>query len=534
MKKLIGVFFAATLIVSSSCKKSFFDINTNPNSPTDGAITPAALLPQLLHRVAAKVSTSYNPEGDWMGYWARSGSYGPSTEEESYNITTTFEADEWSTGTPNVGWFDILADANTMEKKATASKQTFYVGIAKIIKSIGYMYLVDEYNNVPYSKAFDIVGNITPAYDKGADIYKDLLLQLDDAAKLIKASSADANPGLAQADITFHGDPTLWRKLANSQRLRLLIHESEVLTNASAEVAKITADGAGFLGDDGVDKNGSSTDESAYVNPPYVQEDGRQNPFWDTFKNLYTGSAANQYYRANNYLLEDVYNWSRDGVPGAVDFDPRYKYVFAEAATPLNGNIYYGYNYGELLPGTAPKAVNSSDVSGPGLALSPAQPQWFFTSVESLFLKAEAIQRGWLTGSTAEEAYKKAIEASFVWLGGTVEEAKTYYTTNPLGLFSTGSSRISQIAFQKYIALAGIDNFEAWVDYRRLDGADAILKGGGQPVLPVSLSPSRGSRTIPLRLMYPQNEYNFNAANVAKEGTINPQTSRIFWDKGAR
>jgi hypothetical protein len=527
MKKLIGVFFAAALIVSSSCKKSFFDINTNPNSPTDAAITPAALLPQLLHRTAAKVSTSYNPEADWMGYWARSGSYGPSTEEESYNITTTFEADEWN-------WYDILADANTMEKKATAANQTFYVGIAKIIKSIGYMYLVDQYNNVPYSKAFDIVGNITPAYDKGSDIYKDLLLQLDDAAKLIKAANLDANPGLVQADIVFQGKAEQWRRLANSQRLRLLIHESEVLTNASAEIAKITADGAGFLGDGGVGKNGSSGDESAYVNPPYVQEDGRQNPFWDTFKNLYTGSAANQYYRANNYLLESIYNWSDDGVVGAVDFDVRYKYVFAQAASPLNGNTYYGYNYGELLPGTAPKAGNSSDVSGPGLALSPSQPQWFFTSVESLFLKAEAIQRGWLTGVSAEDAYHDAIKASYVWLGGTEAQAESYYTTNDLGKFSTGSSRISQIAFQKYIALAGISNFEAWVDYRRLDGADAILKGGGQPVLPVSLSPSRGSRTIPLRLMYPQNEYNYNSANVAKEGTINPQTSRIFWDKGAR
>ncbi|MEO3405870.1 SusD/RagB family nutrient-binding outer membrane lipoprotein [Mucilaginibacter sp. CAU 1740] len=533
MKKLIGVFFAAALIVSSSCKKSFFDINTNPNSPTDAAITPAALLPQLLHRTAAKVSTSYNPEADWLGYWARSGSYGPSTEEESYNITTTFEADEWT-------WFDILADANTMEKKATASNQTFYVGIAKIIKSIGFMYLVDQYNNVPYTKAFDIVGNITPAYDKGSDIYKDLLLQLDDAAKLIKAANLDANPGLEQADITFHGKADKWRKLANSQRLRLLIHESEVLTNASAEIAKITADGAGFLGegDGNVGKNGSSTDESAYVNPPYVQEDGRQNPFWDTFKSLYNGGAANQYYRANNYLLNTIYGWS-----SATSYDTRFQYVFAEASSPLNGLVYYGYNYGELLPGTAPKAGNSSDVSGPGLALSPAQPQWFFTSVESLFLKAEAIQRGWLTGD-AKAAYETAVTASFTWLGAANGEASDYLTNDSKAKWDyvddkgqpRKNSKISLIAFQKYIALAGVANFEAWVDYRRLDGNDAILSSveATQPVLPLSLSPSRGSRTIPLRLMYPQNEYNFNAANVAKEGTINPQTSRIFWDKGAR
>ena len=182
MKKLICVFFAAALVVASGCKKSFFDINMNPNSPTDASITPALILPSLLNRVVLHTATSYSSQADWMGYWARSGSYGPSTEEESYNITTTFEAGEWN-------WYDILFDADIMEKKATAAGQTEYEAIAKIIKSIGFMYLVDDYNNVPYSKAFDVAGNLTPGYDKGADIYKDLLAQLDQATTLLKASN---------------------------------------------------------------------------------------------------------------------------------------------------------------------------------------------------------------------------------------------------------------------------------------------------------------------------------------------------------
>jgi hypothetical protein len=31
--------------------------------------------------------------------------------------------------------------------------------------------------------------------------------------------------------------------------------------------------------------------------------------------------------------------------------------------------------------------------------------------------------------------------------------------------------------------------------------------------------------------LYPQAEYNYNAANVGAEGTVNAQTGKVFWDK---
>jgi hypothetical protein len=34
---------------------------------------------------------------------------------------------------------------------------------------------------------------------------------------------------------------------------------------------------------------------------------------------------------------------------------------------------------------------------------------------------------------------------------------------------------------------------------------------------------------IPVRLLYPQNEYNYNPDNVGAEGTISPTNTRIFW-----
>lgn len=499
MKRIVYYLFTVMLLISvNGCKKDFLDINTNPNRPTDASITPQLILPRVLHATAARVGTSYDYAAHWMGYWARSGTYGPSTEPESYNITTTFEAAQWS------GWYNILYDLDIMEKKANAANQTFYEATAKILKTIGFMYLVDQYDNVPYSKAFDLTGNIQPAYDKGQDIYNDLLVQLDNAVILLRDADVDANPGIASSDIMFGGDITFWRKFANTQRLKLLIRQSQVTGfNPSGEIAKITADGSGFL----------ESGESAEVQPGYVVDNLKQNPYWDTYEATYTGDIADQFNRANNYVLGLFRN----------NNDIRYQYFFDEASVPLNNNVYYGYNYGEVIPNTDPKAANSSGVGGPGVAKSATQPQWIITSVESLFLQAEAIQRTWLPGDP-EQAYETAVTESFNWLGvaDAGMEAGTYLAqSNPVVSWSAAPDKIKLIVTQQYLALVGIANFEAWVNYRRV----------GVPNVPLSLSPSRGTNIIPLRLRYPQNEYNYNNANVKAEGEPNPQSAGVFWDK---
>jgi hypothetical protein len=498
MKKLIYLVSATVLIAAGGCKKDFLDINRSPNSPTEASITPNLILPRVQHATGSIMSTSYGFLARWMGYWARSGTYGPSTEEESYNITTTFNPGQWT------GWYDILNDVNIMEKKANAAGQGFYEGIAKVMKTIGFMHLVDMYNNVPYSKAFDLSGNITPAYDKGQDIYNDLLRQLDQAQELFKNAQIGNNPGIEEADVIFHGDATMWRKLANTQRLKLLIRQSQVPGfSPTAEIAKITADGSGFLG----------SGQTASVQPGYTQDLNKQNPFWNTFEKLYTGDVADQYNRANNIILDTMKSTN----------DIRYQYFFDPAVSPQSpANPYIGYNYGEVIA-NAPVASQGSGVGGPALARSASQEQWIFTSVESMFLQAEAVQRGWLAG-TAKTAYENAVRESFIWLGvsNAVATANTYLAQpNPNINWDAATDKIRLIITQKHRALVGINNFEPWVDYRRT----------GFPNVRLSLSPSRGSNVIPLRLRYPQNEYNYNAANVGAEGNPDPQTSGVFWDR---
>lgn len=530
MKKLTVIFFTSVLLISAGCKKSFFDINQNPNSPTEESLTPELLLPRAIQRTADKAATSFSNYAGWMGYYARSGTYGANPATEGYTITSSFEANQWN------DWYDILYDFDVAEKKAAASGKNYYVAVAKIMKSIGFMYLVDQYNNVPYSKAFDLVNNLTPAYDKGPAIYADLIVQLNAAIELLNAAGVAADPGIAGVDIVFHNNVTKWKKLANTQKLKLLIHQSEVISagDATAELAKTAS--VGYL--DGITEpfGGavSPTDGGAYVQPGYVADNLKQNPFWDTYDTAPSGSSVNDFWRTNNFLLKQMY-----GVNGNNYIDERLFYAVDEVVTPIGTTLeahYLGTNFGEVTPNTGPQAVNQADVSGPGLAVSAAQAQWLFTVVESRFLQAEAIQRGWISGD-ARAAYEAAVTSSFLFLGvPDVDAVVEDYFTNPISNWDAGTNgnKIKLIATQKYIALMGLNNFEGWVDYRRLDGAEAILSSPAQQAQLLSFSPERGGKNIPLRLIYAQSEYNYNAVNVAAEGTINPHSSRIFWDKGPR
>lgn len=503
MKKILTIILLAFLVFTG-CNDDFFDINDSPNNAIEENMTPSLVLPRALHRMAASSATNYDVYHRWLGYWSRSGTYGPNTDEEGYNITSSFQRTSW------LDMYDILKDMDVIEKNATVRNETAYVGISKILKSIGFMHLVDQYNNVPYSKAFDLANNLLTPYDKGEDIYADLINQLDSADLMLKNAVVADNLDLTRADIMFKGDLAKWRKLGNSQRLRLIIHQSETLGNAGmkTEIDKIVANGGGFLG----------VGETAEVQPGYVEDVGKQNPYWNTFKINDAGGLDN-FNRANNYFLNLLMDAS----------DVRYKYFYSEAASPTSGETYYGFDYGYA--GEDKSAAQSSDVTGTGpgpydpvrglgIGKGPDMAQWLFTSFESLFLQAEAIQRGALAGD-AKTAYETAVKESFRWLLViNADQEATTHLARPVANWDSSTDKFRLIMTQKYISMCGINGLETWTDYRRT----------GIPDVPLSVSESRGTKVIPLRLVYPQEEYQYNEANVTAEGTINPQQSKIFWD----
>ncbi|MGV3530636.1 MAG: SusD/RagB family nutrient-binding outer membrane lipoprotein [Flavisolibacter sp.] len=505
MKKFkISIIGLCLLVIAGGCKKSFFDINKDPNRATESSMSPDLMLAGQLNAIAGRNASTWDMLNRWMGYWSASGSYSRATVEMSYNITNTTMEGTWN------NLYYVLNQLKTIETKAAEKDWKFYQGISKILAAHEWGVLVDLYGDVPFENALDLVENIRPTYTKGEDIYKALLPMIDEGLELIKAAGTD--PNIGSQDILFGGNKTNWAKFANSLKLRLLLHAYKTnVFNAQAEIGKIQAEGSGFLG------NGTG----AMVQPGYTTD--KPNPYYASHLHVINGNEADNYNRANCFALEFMKTTS----------DPRYT-RFYRTAKALPGE-YRCTEYGQ----NPEDDVNSDRTSGPGYGLirvaetdfktpptaagasGASQPMWLMTSVESMFLVAEATARGWLSGD-AKAAYEAAVRESFDYLKLSSAEADTYLArSNPkIAWPTTGSlnDELAVIIWQKYYALNGLQANETWTDFRRL--------GIVQP--PLSLAPERGSNPIPRRILYPSGEYSYNADNVP--GSVNQFTSKIFWD----
>lgn len=248
--------------------------------------------------------------------------------------------------------------------------------------------------------------------------------------------------------------------------------------------------------------------ESIMVNPGYTNDVDKQSPFYANYGFTPSGAYATTSWNANAYIINILNSNS----------DPRIARFFSPAGSSYVGGIYGDET--QNIPSFA-----SCSYFGPALIAGPTQDQWVYPSFEAMFLKAEAIARGWMPGD-AKSAYEAAVTESFVWLG--VSDAQTaaanYIENTPIANWdnagSSQSSQVNFIVFQKYIANCCIDPLESWADQRRLH----FLPPGF-----ISANTNRISNTLPVRLLYPQTEYTTNAESVLKEGSINQFTSKLFW-----
>jgi hypothetical protein len=142
------------------------------------------------------------------------------------------------------------------------------------------------------------------------------------------------------------------------------------------------------------------------------------------------------------------------------------------------------------------------------------------TEWESLFLQAEAIERGILTGDS-KDLYQQAVTESIIYFGGSAAEAAAYVASeSPLTDYDIATNKVKLILTQKWCSLTGLSAMPVWTDYRR---------SGFPDFLHWSASSAKKNLTPPVRLLYPQSEININNENVLAQGTINLFTSKIFW-----
>lgn len=529
MKKLTLIITILTAIGITSCKKGFLDESVNPNAPSANTL-PLAL--SSAEKGAADIvngwnsytfqSTStygwlYSPYAVWEGYWVESpNGYVSDQKLTQYSITTN------SSGFPWTDLYDNLSNVNLMQINATALGNPDYQAIALVLKAYGFEQLVDNYNNVPYTQAFQgESGNLTPAYDSGASIYADLIKQMDNAISLINKNAAATVPvvGPGSDDIIFGGNMANWKKFANTMKLRLIMRQSNTSGFAALKAELSSTAAEGYL--DGTTQ--------ATANPGYSLSDaygGQESPFYLMYglrPNSATTLYGNTYYLANAFcvnLMNSLTDTAR----------------LVRFYQTVDGSTNPAMVIGAVLGSTSPPPAISK--IGPGLlgdtnAEGAAKPAVMFSGAESLFLQAEAAKDGMIAGDP-NALYNAGITASFESLGLTDAQASIYYGQPSVALATANGGNMEQsIITQKYIALNGYGVFEAYNEYRRT-GYPLIPRSLNTAALGSSSGGASGIGQLPSIIFYPQIEYSTNPVNVGKQPAATIATefnNKIFWAK---
>ena len=492
---LISIKMMAVVLLLSSCSDSFGDINTDPNNPS--TVSPNLILPvaQNYSAFSQERNRGNNTLGNLMMYnWSQSDGFSWYTDEFLYLATSSFYQQNF-----DYVYSNALKQYNSLSTLEGA-QYGYYVAIGNIMKAYHFNILVDTYGDIPYSEALKRGGDPTPKYDNAQEIYTDLVAQLTAAITLIDATDSNTTtkalvPGAD--DGIFEGDMMMWKKFANSIKLRMLTRQSGMAARAAyinTQLAVIAAEGSGYITSD------------VAVNIGYNASTNQQNPKWDAFGYDVSGTVTNnnQATCATDYILTYLTNTN----------DPRIDFIYEKPSTGHLGVMQGLQNYDETplgVDGLVPAKVSNI---GPGILKSAKQGAVLYTAAEAYFNQAE-LDLKFNAGANAKALYESGIQASFTYLGAG--NATAYFTqAKDLVNWNTSTNKLQAIITQKWLAVNGIDAIQSWFDYNRT---------GFPKNLPISALASTPDR--PVRLAYPASEVTSNGINLPAQPNV--FTAKIFW-----
>jgi hypothetical protein len=475
MKNIFAIFLVFLLF--SSCTK-LEELNVNTKDPTNvpgESLFTAAQLNLSDQMITPNVNN--NIFRMFVQQWTET-TY---IDESNYDIVTRpIPGNHW-----NVMYRDVLINFKESSKVMSATGSLpgdaaevliNKLAIVEIMTVYTYAVLVETFGNVPYTQALD-QAILSPKYDDGLTIYKDLLTRLN--AAMLTMNTSYGSFGVE--DNMYNGNTELWYKFANSLKMRM----GMMLADVDAGLSKSTVESAA------ANVIAANSENAAIA---YMASQPNNNP---VNENLVL-SGRNDFVAANT--LVDMMN-DRE--------DPRRPLYF----TTVGEGQYVGGIYGASNDYTQFSHVN------PTLTESTF-PGMFFDFAEVEFLLAEAVERGYAVGGTAEEHYNKAIRASIEYWGGTEADVTAYLANSKVAYATATGTWKQKIGEQKWIALFN-SGFVSWSAYRMLD-------------FPVLVAPPDAESVLPLRLTYPTTEQTLNGANrAAAAAAIGGDVvgTKLFFDK---
>jgi hypothetical protein len=473
MKKSLYIFFAALLMLTA-CTKDLEELNIDPKNPSTA---PSYALFTNGQRSLANTLTSSNINLNIFRVLMQQLQTTQYPEESNYDLgNRTVNDNLW-----DAFYRDALRDLQEAKNIIPTdvpdpAVQQNQLAIVDIMQIYAWYYLVTTFGDIPYTEALDVEQPF-PVYDDANTIYTDLLTRLD-------AAIANLNPAAASfggADLIYNGNIPAWLKFANSLKLKMgmTIADSDP---AKAKSVVESAVAAGVF---------TSNADNALLH--YQGAPPNTNPIWvdlvQSGRDDYVANStvvtileARNDPRIDNYITTDQVGGYSGGDPGA-------------------NSTYVQLSH--LHP-----AITEADF--PADLLDYAEVELHL---------AEAVERGFSVGGTAQSHYNNGVTASILYWGGTAAEA-TAYLAQPNVNYATASANYKEkIGVQKYLSLFN-RGMDVWIEWRRLD----------YPQLEPAVD---AVSAIPLRYPYPVNEQNVNRANFEAAATAiggDEVETKLWWD----
>lgn len=509
MKKVILSLLIGFSVIS--CDNYLDQVSEQTNNPFTEDVPPNKNMAAALIAIYNTKVVTMNSFGQKMVYaQALNSGYTITDAAYSYQFTTDTYTSIWEGLYLNVDNFQDIID-----KEQQFPNHTNHYAIAKIMKVYGMQYIISMFGDAPYSDAFrSNEGVLYPKYDDDKQIYKNLLILLDEARQDI-ANSTSSTVAVGSEDVVFAGQMSMWEKFANTLELKMLLKlsnttDSELITLRNTRFANLIND---FI----------TTD--VQINPGYNSSTTSQfNPIYSTWGRTIAGSrtSSRRSFAAGDYIAKVLMGTVNDANITTGVTDPRRSRMYS--STNVTGGVQGTYP-SSVRSGLGPFIVGDVKNDGTFMNLNTvshtesfnngaSRPGYLMLAAESYFLIAEANQRNYLSGN-AQANFEAGVTKSFEffqtgWGGYTSPTAlsptaATYLTNvsakNGLG-WAGSTDKLNAIFTQKWLALALMDGIEPYLDQVRT----------GLPVIPLPQGVTELNR--PKRLMYPTSEYSSNGANV--------------------
>ena len=461
-KSSLGLAMVAML---ASCD-NFDEVNTNPTAANADQVQVEYFINNAI------IGSQMNPdvaERSFVLYWKTAGHQMLST-----GISGGSFNDDWTSAYYNssAGWLNSINTAIQVadEKEAKGNVKAYSANLKQVAR-IWRVYLMSELADNFGPIAIEAFQAKNPEFNNLKDVYYFLLAELKDASA--KLDVAVVNPDiLKKQDPAYQYNYAMWRKYANSMRLRLAMRIAEVdpakaktefEAAASGDLLKDAADTFQIQEKDGWDdltgvmsREWNSQIMSVTLNNLYIGLGGIKST--DQLASSFHASVKPADYIglkfADHFATktnEPAAGYWLDGLPNQID--PRAYKAFIipgdlnnpnfskypswdNSSTTTSANLvdatgavvktinatntWNAFAVGDWGPMASKNQVRSFNGTMPRMSQEfrgSKSKRIFFAPWETYFLLAEAAVKGWTVPMSGQAAYEEGIKANFAYWG---------------------------------------------------------------------------------------------------------------------